>query len=113
MRINYHDKLFRPVSNSENGETSAETIFHYKQDGNILTSEYSGGKIKKGLLLGLVDEDGKIEMRYAQVNDKNELMTGICISIPEVLPNGKIRLHENWQWTSGDKSKGNSVIEEI
>ncbi|HRH42262.1 MAG TPA: hypothetical protein PKY82_11605 [Pyrinomonadaceae bacterium] len=113
MSINYHDKKFHPVSNSENGETSAETIFHYKQDGNILTSEYSGGKIKKGLLIGLVDENGKIEMRYSQVNDKNELMTGICISTPEILPNGKIRLHENWQWTSGDHSKGNSIIEEI
>lgn len=113
MQINYHDKLFRPVSNSENGETSGETVFHYKQDGNILTGEYSGGKIKKGLLIGLVDENGKIEMRYSQVNDKNELMTGICISTPEILPNGKIRLHEKWQWTSGDKSKGNSIIEEI
>ena len=25
----------------------------------------------------------------------------------------KIRLHENWKWTSGDKSEGNSIIEEI
>ncbi len=113
MRINYHDKKFRPVSNTENGETSAETVFHYQQDGNILTSEYSGGKIKKGLLIGLVDEDGEIEMRYAQINENNEFMTGICISTPEMLPDGKIRLFESWQWTSGDKSKGNSVIEEI
>ena len=113
MTINYHNKKFRPVSNSENGETSAETVFHYKQDGNILTSEYSGGKIKKGLLIGLVDEVGKIEMRYSQVNENNELMTGVCVSIPEILPNGKIRLHENWRWTSGDFSQGNSIIEEI
>jgi hypothetical protein len=113
MRINYHDKTFRPVSNSENGETSAETVFHYKQDGNILTSEYSGGKIKKGLLIGLVDAAGQIEIRYSQVNEQDELMTGICVSTPEILPNGKIRLHESWRWTSGDCSKGNSVIEEI
>ena len=113
MRINYNNKYFRPVSNSENGETSAETIFHYKQDGNILTSEYSGGKIKKGLLIGLVDDNGKIEMRYSQINENNEFMTGICVSIPEILPNGKIRLLESWQWTSGDLSMGNSIIEEI
>jgi hypothetical protein len=113
MKINYHDKYFRPVSNSENGETSAETVFHYRQDGSILTSEYSGGKIKKGYLLGLVDEAGKIEMRYQQINDRNELMTGICVSTPEIMPNGKIRLHESWQWTSGDRSTGSSIIEEI
>lgn len=110
--MNYNDKLFRPIRNSENGETSNETLFHYKQVGNILTSEYAGGKIKHGHLIGLVDSSGNIEMRYHQVNDKGELMTGICRSIPEVMENGKIRLHEQWEWTSGDKSKGTSIIEE-
>lgn len=111
--MNYNDKKFRPISNTENGETSSETLFHYKQVGNILTSEYSGGKIKNGHLIGLVDASGKIEMRYHQVNDQDELMTGICISTPEILENGKIRLHENWEWTSGDYSKGSSIIEEV
>lgn len=110
--MNYHDKIFRPISNTENGETSNETLFHYKQVGNILTSEYSGRRIKYGNLVGLVDEAGNIEMRYHQVNDKDELMTGICTSKPEMLENGKIRLHESWEWTSGDKSKGQSIIEE-
>jgi hypothetical protein len=110
--INYNGKIFRPISNTENGETSSETIFHYKQVDNVLTSEYSGGQIKKGHLIGLVDNEGNIEMRYHQVNDKGELMTGICQSKPEILENGKIRLHESWEWTSGDKSKGQSIIEE-
>ena len=52
--INYNNKIFKPISNSENGETSSETIFHYKQVDNVLTSEYSGGKIKYGHLIGLV-----------------------------------------------------------
>ena len=111
--MNYNDKRFRPISNTENGETSSETIFHYKQTGNILTSEYSGGKIKLGHLIGLVDKNGNIEMRYHQINHQEELMTGVCKSKPEILENGKIRLHENWHWTSGDNSKGQSIIEEI
>lgn len=111
--MNYHDKKFRPISNTENGETSEETIFHYQQEGNILTCTYSGGQIITGQLIGLVDSNGKIDMRYHQVNNQGELMTGICKSIPEILSNGKIRLHETWQWTSGDQSKGNSVLEEI
>lgn len=110
--IDYNRKSFRPIVNSENGETSSETVFHYKQTGNILTSEYSGGKIKKGHLIGIVDKNGIIDMRYHQVNDKGEIMTGICKSRPEILENGKILLHESWQWTSGDKSKGESIIEE-
>ena len=110
--MNYNNKVFKPISNTDNGETSNETIFHYKQVGNIVTATYSGGKIIQGHLIGLVDTFGNIEMRYHQVNDKNELMTGICKSTPEILANGKIRLHEAWEWTSGDKSTGTSIIEE-
>jgi len=110
--IDYNGKIFRHIVNSKNGETSSETVFQYTQIGNILTSEYSGGKIKKGHLIGLVDENGHIDMRYHQVNINDEIMTGICKSKPEILENGKIRLHESWQWTSGDKSNGESIIEE-
>lgn len=111
--INYNNKKFRPFSNTENGETSSETIFYYKQEKNVLTSEYSGGEIKKGHLIGVVSENGNIEMHYHHLNTKNEFKTGICHSTPELLPNGKLRLHENWQWTSGEKSKGTSILEEI
>src|SRR5690349_20160778 len=111
--MNYNNKKFRVVSNTGNGETSKQTIFHYKQEGNILTCEYFGGKIIKGQLIGLVDNDGNIDMRYHQVNDKGQIMTGVCKSKPEILQDGKIRLHEVWQWTSADNSKGNSILEEM
>ena len=111
--INYNNKSFRPISNSENSETTSETVFLYKQNGNILTSTYKCGNIIEGHLIGLVDKFGNITMRYHQVNNKGELMTGICTSKPEINTDGKIKLHENWQWTSGDKSKGTSILEEI
>ncbi|WP_033961338.1 hypothetical protein [Psychroserpens jangbogonensis] len=111
--MNYNNKKFRPVQNSENGETTEETIFEYKQTGNILTSKYKGGQIVEGHLMGLVDKNGNIEMRYHQVNGKGELMTGICHSKPELNENGKIRLYENWKWTSGDMSSGKSILEEL
>ena len=79
MRIS-NSKKFKPIVNSENGETTEETIFEYKQDGNIVTATYSGGEIVVGHLIGLVDEHGNIEMRYHQVNTKGDLMTGICFS---------------------------------
>lgn len=111
--INYNNKKFKTQSNTANGETSADTIFHYKQVGNILNAEYSGGKIVQGHLIGLVDEFGNIDMRYHQINTNDEIMTGICLSTPEILSSGKIILHEKWEWTSGDRSKGNSVVEEM
>jgi len=71
--INYNNKIFKPIVNSENGETSNDTVFHYKQVGDILTSEHSGGKIVKGHLIGTVDKYGNINMVYHQVNNKNEI----------------------------------------
>lgn len=111
--MNYNNKKFRPLESTENGETTSETIFEYKQIGNIVTSVYRGGEIIEGHLLGLVDQHGNIEMRYHQINRRNELMTGVCFSKPEITENGKIRLYENWRWTSGDKSTGQSILEEI
>ncbi|MFP2995305.1 n-acetylglutamate synthase [Spongiivirga sp. MCCC 1A20706] len=111
--INYHNKKFRLKRTSNNAETDIETVFIYKQEGNIVTSTYEGNQIIKGHLLGLVNENGVIEMRYHQINSNGKLMTGVCKSTPETLANGKIRLHEIWQWTCGNQSKGNSILEEI
>ena len=110
--MNYNGKIFKPIKTTKSSETSNHTIFNYKQSGNILSSDYSGGNIKQGHLIGIVAEDGTIDMRYHQVNLNGDLMTGRCISKPEILSNGKIRLHEKWQWTSGNKSKGESIVEE-
>lgn len=111
--INYDNKTFIPLSNSENGEVDAQMQFVYKQTGNVVTSTYSGGRIRTGHLIALVDALGNLDMRYHQVNDKGEITTGICKSTPEQLPNGKIRMHEKWQWTSGDLSEGESLLEEL
>lgn len=111
--INYHNKIFRSLSNTANGEVSSETIFSYKQQGNVVTACYGGGSILNGHLIATVNEGGVLNMRYHHVNTNGELMTGTCISTPEILPSGKVCLHEKWQWTSGDMSSGESVIEEI
>lgn len=87
-------------------------VFLYQQSGNVLTCTYEGKNIRQGHLIGLVDEHGGIEMSYHQINARSELMTGVCTSVPELI-NGKIRLHETWKWTSGDRSKGTSILEEI
>jgi len=110
--MNYNNKNFKVIDNSENGELGNSTIFHYKQSGNILTCTYSGDQIKMGQLIGVVDAAGNIDMRYHQINTKGEIMTGICKSKPEKI-GGKLRLIETWQWTSGDLSIGTSILEEV
>ena len=111
--INYNGRKFVSVENTANGEVSSNTLFEYKQDGNILTASYSGGDIVKGTLIGIVQDNGNLEFRYNHVNIRNEIRGGQCYSIPETLPDGRIRLHENWKWTDSDQSGGESIIEEV
>lgn len=113
MTINYDNRRFVGVSNSDTGEVSAETIFHYRQQADIVWATYSGGSIRFGTLVATVGADGCLDMRYQHVNHEGELCTGKCRSTPEVLPDGRYRLHEFWQWTSGDCSSGNSIVEEL
>ena len=49
------------VSNSENGDVSAETLFHYHQDREIISADYHGGKIIKGHLIGKILDNGQLE----------------------------------------------------
>lgn len=111
--INYNQKQFCTINNSDNGEVNNQTIFSYFQKGSLVWADYSGGGIITGHLIAIADPDGNLDMSYHHINDKNEIMTGICRSTPEVLNNGKLRLHEEWEWTCKDKSKGKSTIEEL
>lgn len=113
MDISYNERFFCSVSNSGSGEVDGETRFHYRQIDNVLWGTYSGGSIKHGTLNGLVFADGRLDFRYTHVNQDDVIMTGRCLSTPELLPDGRIRLNEEWTWTSGDLSSGVSVVEEI
>ena len=111
--MRYGGRLFRPVKASETSQTDTDTIFKYEQVGDLVTATYSGGKIRYGHLIGRVDDAGILDMRYHHMDRQGQLMTGVCTSTPEVLPSGRLRLHETWQWTCGDKSQGTSLLEEI
>ena len=113
LRFNYDGKKFRSIANSPGGEVGGGTTFHYHQDGELVWAEYSGGEIVYGTLIAKCRPDGVLDMRYQHLNESGELMTGECVSTPETLPDGRVRLHEKWRWTSGDLSAGESVIEEI
>ena len=112
-RINYDNRRFVTVSKSDNGEVGSATVFHYRHEGDVVWATYRGGSIVFGSLIAKVDEGDGLDMRYQHLNSAGELMTGKCLSTPEVLPDGRLRLREVWQWTSGDFSRGESIIEEV
>ena len=113
MIINYHNRKFRSVSNTSSGQVNEETTFHYTQTGNQLRATYSGGKITFGEMLGVVREDNSLVFTYHHLDVDGHLKSGHCTSIPEMLPDGRIRLHETWQWDFGGVGEGASIVEEM
>ena len=111
--MNYNGRIFRGRTNTDNGEVSGETRFHYFQEGDRLWGTYSGGSIVDGHLLGTVFPDDHLEFCYHHLNEDGELMAGKCHSVPSYDANGTLVMKENWQWFSGDQSSGESEVEEV
>ncbi len=61
-KINYDNRKFASVQNSETGEVSSETIFHYHQIGDLVWADYAGGEIVFGNLIAKVLENDCLEM---------------------------------------------------
>lgn len=91
----------------------AETVFEYRQAGNVVWATYRGGPVSFGTLIAAVQDDGSLDMRYQQVLGDGSIKTGRCRSVPEVLEDGRLRLHEEWHWTEGSEGAGASVVEEL
>ena len=113
MKYNLEGKIFRSTLNSENGDVTSDTLFHYHQDGNVVSAEHEGGSILKGHLLGKILDNGEIDARYHHIQFDGTIMTGKCLSTPQKLPDGTLKFKEQWQWLSGDMSSGYSEIEEV
>jgi hypothetical protein len=112
-KICLHNRRMRPKMNTINGEVSEETLFEYFQNDNIVWGTYSGGTIQRGVLIGRMAKNGDCQINYLQLNNSNEINTGISQSATEFLNDGRIILYEDWEWTGNKTGGGRSVIEEI
>jgi hypothetical protein len=111
--VNLDGRIFVTGENTANGDAGGDTRFEYRQHGARVWATYRGGLVRFGSLVAVGDRQGRLDMRYQHVSADGALRTGMCVSIPELLPDGRVRLVEEWQWTNGDRSRGRSVLEEI
>ncbi len=112
-RINYDGRRFR-MSSTSTGDTAAinGTIFEYQQDGDMVTCVYRGGSVREGRMIGLVDGDSNLTIRFTHIYTDGRMMSGHGHSQPEILPDGRIKLHETFTVFDNDHS-GTSTVEEI
>lgn len=111
--ISYDGRVFTTLTTDSHGEVGKETLFHYTQEGDVVQATYAGGDIVAGHLIAKCNEDNSLDMVYHHINIEGVLKTGECRSVPEILEDGRLRLHEEWQWTCGNREAGVSVLEEI
>ena len=111
--LNLNDKIFKSVSNSDNGEVNEETRFYYKQKDRVIWATYEGGQIRFGTLSGEIKEDNSLEFQYQHQNINGEFLSGYCTSYPEKTEDGRLIFEEHWKWTCRDFSSGVSTIEEV
>ena len=110
--MNYDGRIFRSAGKTS-GDVNAHTTFHYHQAGDVVGATYHGGGVAFGTLIASALPYGQLDMRYQQVSATGAIKTGRCHSTPELLADGRLRLHEIRQWTEGGEGTGESQIEEV
>lgn len=104
-KIDFNNKTFSLVENSEKGKVNPDTKFEYKQDGDLVTADYYGGTIIYGKIIALLNGN-QLDMRYQCLTNANELKTGSAIAEISVLENGKLKLKLNWKWLDSSNETG-------
>lgn len=102
----YQGRLFGPSD-----PVPGSVLGHYFQQDDLVWAEFCGDRVRTGRLVGVRNPAGVIDAAYCQIMADGEVVAGRCLSTPTVLPDGRIRLTEQWQRADG--STGVSHIEEL
>lgn len=111
MSRSLHGRRFTAASGGV--DVSADTVFVFSEDrlSGVVTASYSGGSVLAGSLVGT--RDGlRVEFRYSHVTRAGSVESGVSQDRIELLDDGRLRLHETWEWTSRAGS-GVSTLEEL
>jgi hypothetical protein len=112
LRHSLHDKRFVTTGN-EHGVSGADTVFHYRMDGALITATYRGGRIREGQVIGRAVDEDRVEMLYHCVTTDEELLAGWSRGVVSADAEGRVRLAFEWAWFTGDRSGGTSSYVEL
>ena len=106
--MNLAGKVFRAVSNSKNGQSSTETEMRFTSDDGIVTGVYGGGTIAVGHVLAKRVSESAMDMLYHGATKDGAQNAGKAHAIFSQDNEGRVRMHLDWHWLTGDQSKGQS-----
>lgn len=110
--INLNNRTFKISANTKNGHVSNDTYFYFTQEKNMIKATYSGGDIKEGLYLGIIDDSGKLSYRYEHLTKDSKLTSGKCEAEIEISDRGKIIIYEKWFLFETNETGRSILVEE-
>lgn len=106
-------RIFTVSDRDGPGDCTSGTLFRYRQDGARIWATYEGGGVRFGTLVGTVTEKNTIAACYQHLNAAGVLRAGVCNTTPEILADGRLRLHERWRWLAGGDGHGEATVDEV
>ena len=102
---------FRVAETAEQGEADEATLFEYHEHDGLVWARYEGGMVRLGYLVG-TREGSRLRYRYSQLNTSGETSNGRCVATLSLLPDGRLRMDDTWEWES-KPGAGTSAHEEV
>ena len=106
--MNLAGTTFRAVSNSANGNLNSETEMRFTDDDRIVVGVYSGGTIAAGHVLAKRIGESELDVLYHGATTEGIHNAGKARATFAADDDGRMRMHLEWQWLTGDQSKGRS-----
>jgi hypothetical protein len=102
--------VLSPVADQAPGQVGTRTRFAYHEAQGRVWADYAGGDVVRGHLVGTREGD-RLDFRYVQLQANGTTSSGHCVSLVVELPDGRLRLEEEWEWESRE-GRGTSVVEQ-
>jgi hypothetical protein len=97
---------------NDHGLSGAQTVFHYRQAGDVLTGHYRGGEIAEGNFVGHYTAPDRIAVRFQCLTSDGKLLSGHSDGLVARQADGRLSLSFDWHWL-GEDSGGHSRYSEI
>jgi len=110
--ITLDGRRFNVVETAGSGVVGRDTIFRFRQSQDMISADYSGGKIRQGRLIGRLD-GAELIFCFCQMQNDGLMDNGQSRCSLERLPDGRLRMTERFEWGSRPGEAGVNVFEEL
>jgi hypothetical protein len=105
--INYDGRRFRAAGGGDGTEA------RYRQDGDLVWAEFTGGAVRRGTVTGTCGPDGTLRLAYTMVLTSGAVIAGHTVNTPQPQPDGRLVLREEWRRYGEHAETGVSYLEEV